>query len=316
MLKEFIKYFIESGGYFSNQCEIRWNEASGYGLYKKNNQKIIEGEKIIHIPKKLFLDYNQVKNLINNPLENNNGFIREYFSKLPSIDDFKKKHILLQQDICNDILQVFKYQTYHFNYYKKLIKKLHSLKDPNELYLEMLFLTRAYNFQGGRFLVPMADIVNYNFNGQKFLSGDSGVSLYSKGINENQEIFCNYGYELDPLTLYFKYSIICSSNQILYFPKDTFVINAKSEIIDKDVNYINGVNFYSKELHIGSDAFLCDNYKNFIDKFIGNTNEALFIKSIGDSFTTDHLKNSKNQYLHDLYKIIIYIKKNLHKLIN
>lgn len=207
-------------------------------------------------------------------------FLRTYLDTLPNIEFYKNNHPYF----CNNIEKDLMIQILKKNFFLKnsLIQQLRTfeLLDNIEQFVFLTFLTRTGENNNKNFLMPIIDIVNFDYNHEPIQidSGYNFISIdYHKSIKVDEEIFVKYAENYDPIEFFLSYGFVTKDYKSFRIPRNALFFETSGNKISNP-SFIKKQNkYYFTEDLIFKKEEIPKNLNNFLSIFPNKNNSFLEI---------------------------------------
>ena len=303
---------LKNNSYLHESLFVKKISNQNFGFFFKekiqSNQKVMGIPKTLFISKKIFTDYLLGKkfDFVDKEL------LVTYINFLPKLDYFKDNHFLFLSE--NEKKIVFSF----FNEGTPLKKKIKrsfeqfNLLSDYEKYIDLIFNSRSFTINSEKYLLPMLDLVNYEYTSEGPLIGKENVFFKTnKIINKNEEFFQKYNTKTNPILFFLNYNFFPEKYYSCFIPKNFLSIPLFKN--EKDIfgegwvlnqkNYItNDKNIFFENLTIPKE------FINILEVFKRNnklsyTNEifSLLLNEINIININKYLESEKKNYLTEMF---------------
>jgi len=293
-----IKLFKEYKGYIHKDLYVKYSENRGYGFFAK--KKLNKEETLIKVPFSLtinaknFLDFLDAKK-INYP---HIDFLNTYKKTIPSIEFYKEHHPCFCDPLEKDLMiQIVENNSFLKNILVIFLKQFEHLNN-NEKFVFVTFLTRSItNRNNEKVLMPILDMVNFNYSGKKYLVDNNSVFIANDGlIEKDEEVYCRYSDDMNPIEFFATWGFVPEEYKSFNIPNQSLFVEisknfeANSSFIKKDNRYYFNEDLIFKKQEIPT------NINNFLKIFPNNQTKKIF-KEIMDSYENSININLVNKIL-------------------
>jgi hypothetical protein len=297
-----VELFKKYDGYIHHDLYTKYNKDSGWGFFAKKQLKqeetLIKVPFILTINAKDFLDFLDGKK-INYP---HIDFLNAYIKTLPSIEFYKEHHPCFCDPLEKDLMiQIVKKNSFLKKILLNHLKHFEHLNN-NEQFVFVTFLTRSTtNKNNEKVLMPILDIVNFDYNGKKYLVDNKSVSIANNQlIEKDEEICCEYTSDMDPIEFFITWGFFPEEYKSFNIPNQSLFVeglnnnNVNFNFIKKDNRYYFNENLIFKKQEIPK------NINNFLKIFPSNQTQKVILgimdsceKSINEDLTNKVLLEKK-----------------------
>jgi len=297
-----IELFKKYKGYIHKDLYTKYSEDSGWGFFTK--ARFNKEETLIKVPfgltinAKDFLDFLDSKKINYQHID----FLEAYIKTLPSIDFYKEHHPCFCNDPEKDLmikiteknLFLKKTLTNHLKHFEYL--------NDNEKYVFVTFLTRSTtNRVNEKVLMPILDIVNFDYNGKKYLVDQNSVSIANDElIEKDKEIYCEYTTDMDPIEFFITWGFVPKEYRSFNIPNQSLFVEGLNNNTPNSSFIKKGNRYYFNENLIFKKEAMPKNINNFLNIFPSNQTKKFFLeimdsyeKSINTSLTDKILEEKK-----------------------
>jgi len=297
-----IKLFKEYKGYIHKDLYVKYSENRGYGFFAK--KKLNKEETLIKVPFSLtinakdFLDFLDAKK-INYP---HIDFLNTYKKTIPSIEFYKEHHPCFCDPLEKDLMiQIVENNSFLKNILVIFLKQFEHLNN-NEKFVFVTFLTRSTtNRNNEKVLMPILDMVNFNYSGKKYLVDNNSVFIANDGlIEKDEEVYCRYSDDMNPIEFFATWGFVPEEYKSFNIPNQSLFVeglnnnNVNFNFIKKDNRYYFNEDLLFKKQEIPK------NINNFLKIFPGNQTQKVILgimdsceKSINEDLTNKVLLEKK-----------------------
>ena len=282
------------------------NHNFGFFLKEKIEKKI----KVMGIPKKLFIPKEAFTNyLLGKKFDYvDKELLDTYMDFLPKLNYFKDNHFLFFSE--NDkkiVLSFFNEGTPLKNKIKRSFDQFDLLSDY-EKYIDLLFKSRSFTVDNEKYLLPMLDLVNFEYTSGGPLIGKEDVFFKSNRIfDKNEEFFQKYNTKTNPIFFFINYGFFPEKYFSCFIPKNFLLIpsfkNEKEYLgngwtLNNQNKITNENNIVFENLNIPEefiklmDMFKINNKKNYTKEIFN-----LLINEINLSNLNKYLESEKKNHL-------------------
>jgi len=297
-----IELFKKYHGYIHEDLYTKYSEDRGWGFFTK--KKLKKEETLIKVPYNLtinakdFLDFLDTKK-INYP---HIDFLETYIKTLPSIEFYKKYHPCF----CNHaekelMIQMIENNSFLKNILTIFLKQFESFSN-NEKLVFLNFMTRStINKNNERILMPILDMVNFNYYGEKYQINNEAVYINNnKEIKESEEIYCRYTDDMNPIEFFITWGFVPKEYKSFNIPNQSLFVEA-SKNFETNSSFIKKDNrYYFNEDLIFKKQQIPKNINNFLKIFPNNQTRKIF-GEIMDSYEKSINTNLMNKILEKKY---------------
>ena len=273
-----IELFKKYKGYIHKNLYTKYSEDSGWGLFTK--ERFNKEETLIKVPFSLtinakdFLDFLDSKKINYQHID----FLEAYIKTLPSIEFYKEHHPCF----CNDSEKDLMIKITEKNLFLKKILTNHlkhfEYLNDNEKYVFVTFLTRSTtNRNSEKVLMPILDMVNFNYSGKKYLVDDNSVFIANDGlIEKDEEVYCRYSDDMNPIEFFTTWGFTPKDYTSFNIPNQSLFVEVlknfgpNSSFIKKDNRY-----YFNEDLIFKKEE-LPKNINNFLKIFPNNQTRKIF----------------------------------------
>ena len=248
---------------------------NNYGIFAKKDIKA--NQKIIKVPKKFLISKNLIRDFI---LEKKTNYpdiklLNLYFLSLPNFGYFKKNNILfVDTNEKKTILEFFIDQSPTKRNIGILFDNFNNLDDVDK-YIDLIFRSRAFNYNNISHLCPILDIVNYKYGEKKALSDDESFCCKNENlINCDEEFYQGYEDHSDIVNFYINYNFIPSVFNTVSIPSNFFSLNIpsnKKEQIDQKFWNILGNKISNKKKIVFENFITPIDFKFQMNSIVSNS---------------------------------------------
>ena len=298
-----IELFKKYKGYIHKNLYTKYSEDSGWGLFTK--ERFNKEETLIKVPFSLtinakdFLDFLDSKKINYQHID----FLEAYIKTLPSIEFYKEHHPCF----CNDSEKDLMIKITEKNLFLKKILTNHlkhfEYLNDNEKFVFITYLTRSTtNRSNVKVLMPILDIVNFDYDGKKYLVDENSVSIANDGlIAKDKEIYCEYTTDMDPIEFFITWGFVPKKYRSFNIPNLSLFVEGLNNNTPANSSFIkNGNLYYFNENLIFKKEAIPKNINNLLNVFPSNQTKKFFLeimdsyeKSINTNLTDKILEEKK-----------------------
>jgi hypothetical protein len=255
MMQKNINYLIELfkkyEGYIHNDLYIKSSQEKRIGIFCK--KKINKKQILIKVPINLTINYQDFLGFIKSKRVNYPyiDFLKIYLHTLPNNNFYLENHPCYMDNIeKNLIIQVVEKNQILKDILIYFFKNSESL-DSDEKFTFVTFLTRSIkNKKNENILMPVLDLVNYDYYGIKYEVNDDFLSIKNnKSTKNDNEICCRYTADICPLEFFMTYGFIPKDYISFKIPKNfIFVKTQNLNIINASYSRGGGRHYFNEDL--------------------------------------------------------------------
>ena len=227
---------------------------------------------------------------------------------LPKLNYFKDNHFLFFSE--NDkkiVLSFFNEGTPLKNKIKRSFDQFDLLNDYDK-YIDLLFKSRSFTIDNEKYLLPMLDLVNFEYTSGGPLIGKEDVFFKSNRIfDKNEEFFQKYNTKTNPIFFFINYGFFPEKYFSCFIPKNFLLIpsfkNEKEYLgngwtLNNQNKITNENNIVFENLNIPEefikllDMFKINSKKNYTKEIFN-----LLINEINLSNLNKYLESEKKNHL-------------------
>tara|TARA_B100000242_G_scaffold106183_1_gene73472 strand:+ start:128 stop:1153 length:1026 start_codon:yes stop_codon:yes gene_type:complete len=322
---------LKNNSYLHKSLIIKKISEENFGFFTK--EKIQTNEKLMSIPNKIFISKEIFRNFLMGKECNyfNKELLKTYFNFLPKLNYFKKKHFMFLPEKEKKIAYTF------FNLNTPLQKKIKRSFDEfeklNELekYIDLIFRSRSFTVRNKEYLLPMLDIVNYEYNsGGLYIDKEEVFFNSYKNIANNEQFFQKYNSKNNPILFFINYSFFPEDYKSCFIPKKFISIpsiisenelSKKNWVLNDQNKMTNNSNIFFEDLNIPDEfnqlltVFEADNKKQFgkdilnlLLNEINHQNLDKYLKTTDENNLLFMFASSVKQHYQNILQIINKIK--------
>jgi hypothetical protein len=293
-----IELFKKYNGYIHNDLYIKYSKGAGWGFFSK--KKLNKKETLIKVPFNLtinakdFLDFLDSKKINYQHID----FLETYTKILPDIEFYKDHHPCFCNQIEKDLMiQIVERNLFLKNILINHFTNFESLKN-NEKYVFVNFLTRSTtNRSNEKVLMPILDMVNFNYDGKKYLADKNSVFITNDGsIEKDEEICCEYTTDMDPIEFFITWGFVPKEYKSFNIPKQSLFIEGLNNNTFNSFFIKKGNRYYFNENLIFKKEEMPKNINDFLNIFPSNQTKKFFVE-IMDSYEKSINRNIINKIL-------------------
>ena len=270
---------LKNNSYLHKSLIVNKISEENFGFFTK--EKIQTGEKLMSIPNKIFISKEIFRNFLIGKEYNyfNKELLKTYFNFLPKLNYFKKKHFMFLPEKEKKIA----YSFFNINtpLQKKIKRSFDEFEKLNELekYIDLIFRSRSFMVRNKEYLLPMLDIVNYEYNsGGLYIDKEEVFFNSYKNIANNGQFFQKYNSKNNPILFFINYSFFPKDYKSCFIPKKFISIplimsenelSKKNWVLNDQNKMTNNSNIFFEDLNIPDEfnqlltVFEADNKKQF-----------------------------------------------------
>ena len=232
-INHLIELFKKYEGYIHNDLYIKSSQEKGVGIFCK--KKINTKQILIKVPINLTINQQDFYGFIKSKRVNYPyiDFLKIYLNTLPNNNFYLENHPCYMDNIeKNLIIQVVEKNQFLKDILIYFFKNSETL-DTDEKFTFVTFLTRSIkNKKNENILMPVLDLVNYDYYGLKYEINDDFLSIKNnKSTKNDNEICCRYTADICPLEFFMTYGFIPKDYISFKIPKN-FIFVKNSNIIN------------------------------------------------------------------------------------
>ena len=303
-----IFHCLKNNSYLHESLFVKKISNQNFGFFLK--EKIQSNNKVMGIPKKLFISKNTFVNyLLGKKFDYvDKELLDTYMNFLPNLNYFKDNHFLFfSENEKKIVLSFFNDGTPLKNKIKRLFDQFDRLSDYDK-YIDLLFKSRSFTVHNEKYLLPMLDLVNFEYKSEGPLIGNENVFFKSNRIfDKNEEFFQKYNTKTNPIFFFINYGFFPEKYFSCFIPKNFLLIpsskNDKEYLgngwtLNNQNKVTNEKNIVFENLKIPEefikllDMFKINNKKNFTKEIFN-----LLINEINLSNVSKYLKSEKKNHL-------------------
>ena len=286
--EKIIYHCLKNNSFLHENLYLKKISNHNFGFFLK--EKIQKNLKVMSVPKKLFVSKEIFTNyLLDKKFDYvDNELLDTFVRTLPKIDYFKDNHILfLSENEKKIALSFFNEGTPLKKEIKKSFEQFDLLSDHNK-YIDSIFKSRSFKIDNKKYLLPMLDLVNFEYTSEGPLIGEENVFFKSNRIiDKDEEFFQKYNTKTSPIFFFINYGFFPEKYFSSFIPKNFLLI--PSSISEKE---------YLGNNWILNDQNKISNKNNIIFENLNLPEE--FIKLL-DIFKT----NNKKNYTKEIFSLLI-----------
>lgn len=275
---DLVKLFKKYNGYIHEDLYIKFSQISGLGFFTK--KKLKRNELLIKVPIKLTINEGDFLDFLNSKKINYEhiDFLEAYIRTLPNIEFYHNNHPFFCNKIERDLMiKIIEKNSLLKEILIYFFKKSESLKD-NEKFAFVTFLTRSVeNKNKNKILMPILDICNFNYDGEKYLINNNFLSINNEKVTkQDQEICCEYTSDIDPVEFFMRWGFVPKEYKSLRFPKKFLFINKLEKNFSNTMFSKKGDRYYFNEELIFKKENVPKNVINFLKAFPNDKHKIIF----------------------------------------
>ena len=306
--EKIIYHCLKNNSYLHESLHLKKISNHNFGFFLK--EKIQKNIKVMSVPKKLFVSKETFTNYLLSKKFNyiDNELLETFVKFLPKIDYFKDNHILfLSENEKKIALSFFNEGTPLKKEIKKSFDHFDSLNDHDK-YIDLIFKSRSFKIDNKKYLLPMLDLVNFEYNSEGTLIEKDNVFFKSnKIIDKNEEFFQKYNTRTNPIFFLINYGFFPDKYFSCFIPKNFLLIpSSKSEkeylgndwILDDQNKISNKNNIIFENLNLPEefikllDIFKSNNKKNYTKEIF-----SLLANEVNLDNVSKYLESEKKNHL-------------------
>lgn len=295
-----IKLFKRYGGFIHKDLYTKFSKNSGWGFYSK--KKLDKKEVLIKVPFHLTINLKDFSYFINAKriTYKHLDFLKLYTETIPTIEFFKNNHPCFCEQIEKDLMiQIVEKNSYLKNILINFFKQFEYL-DNNEKFIFITFLTRSTTkINKEKVLMPILDMVNFNYHGKIYLLDDESVSIANDGlIEKNKEINCLYTDNMNPIEFFATWGFVPKDYKSFNIPNKSIFIEGLNNSVHKSSFIKMNNRYYFNEDLIFKKEQIPKNINNFLNIFPSKQAKKVFLE-IMNSYEKSINKNLVDKILEE-----------------
>ena len=212
--EKIIEICLKNNSYLHKNLSVKKISEDNFGFF--SNENIPSNQKMISIPNKIFISRQIFRNFLigKNCDYFNKDLLKTYIKFLPNLNYFKKNHFMFLSEEKRKIAYSFFNENTPIK--KKIKKTFDKFETLNELekYIDLVFRSRSFNIHNTQYLLPMLDIVNYEYNSEGLFIDKEDVFFNTcKNLEKKEQFFQKYNSKSNPIYFFINYS---------FFPEDYY----------------------------------------------------------------------------------------------
>lgn len=243
-----IELFKKYEGYIHNDLYIKSSQEKGVGVFCK--KKINKKQILIKVPINLTINQKDFYSFIKSKKVNypHIDFLKIYLNTIPNNNFYLENHPCYMDNIEKKLI----FQVVEKNQFLKSILiyffKNSETLDTDEKFTFVTFLTRSIkNKKDENVLMPILDLVNYDYYGLKYEVNDHFLSIKNnKNTKNDNEICCRYTADICPLEFFMTYGFIPRDYISFKIPKNFIFI--KTQIKNDQYLKITDRQYFNEDL--------------------------------------------------------------------
>ena len=286
--EKIIYHCLKNDSYLHRSLFLKKISNRNFGFFLK--EKIQKNIKVMGVPKKLFISKEAFTNYLLGKKFNyiDKELLDTYVGFLPKIDYFKDNHILfLSENEKKIVLSFFNEGTPLKKEIKRSFEQFDLLSNHDK-YIDLIFKSRSFKIDNKKNLLPMLDLVNFEYNSEGASIGKDDVFFKSKKIiDKDEEFFQKYNTKTNPIFFLINYGFFPEKYFSCFIPKK-FLLFPSSK---------------NEKEYLGNDWTLSDHNK------ITNENNIIFENlNLPEEFIKllDMFKNNnKKNYTKEIFSLLV-----------
>ena len=229
--EKLIFYCLKNNSHLHESLFVKKISNQNFGFFLK--KKLNSNHKVMSIPKKLFISKDIIVNyLLGKKFDyEDKELLDTYMNFLPKLNYFKDNHFLFfSENEKKIVFSFFNEGTPLKNKIKRSFDQFDLLSDHDK-YIDLLFKSRSFTVNNKKYLLPMLDLVNFEYTSGGPLIGNENVFFKSNRVfDKDEEFFQKYNTKTNPIFFFINYGFFPEKYFSCFIPKNFLLIpSSKNE---------------------------------------------------------------------------------------